>query len=79
MKGVYAVEVLGLGEKRYPALQTSEHAQRLPVFASNGSAFVRCCNGPLWSPYTSSVRKKIRNEQRFASLDELKAQLRVMN
>lgn len=35
VKGVYAVEVLGLGESRYPAWQTLEHAQRLPVFASS--------------------------------------------
>lgn len=56
VKGVYAVEVLGLGEKavtrRCKHRNTPNGCRYSPA---TGSAFVRCCNGPLWSPYTSSA------------------------
>ncbi len=56
VKGVYAVEVLGLGEKPLPAWQTLE--QRPTVAGIRQQLEVHlliCCNGPLRSPYTSSA------------------------
>ncbi len=55
VKGVYAVEVLGLGESRYPAWQHRNTPNGCRYSPAAGSAFVRCCNGPLRSPYTSSA------------------------
>ncbi len=76
VKGVYAVEVRGLGDK--PLAGVANIGTRPTVSGSRQQLEVHVLDVvmDLYGRHIDVVlRKKIRNEQRFASLDELKAQI----
>ena len=76
VKGVYAVEVMGLGDKPLPGV--ANIGTRPTVAGSRQQLEVHVLDVvmDLYGRHIDVVlRKKIRNEQRFASLDELKAQI----
>ncbi|CAQ82646.1 MULTISPECIES: bifunctional riboflavin kinase/FAD synthetase [Photorhabdus] len=76
VQGVYVVEVYGLGDKPVPGVANigtrptvSGHGQQLEVHLIDTQL-------DLYGRYIDVVlRKKLRNEQRFASLDALKQQI----
>ncbi len=76
VKGVYAVEVTGLGDK--PIAGVANIGTRPTVAGVRQQLEVHLLDVvmDLYGRHINVVlRKKIRNEQRFASLDELKAQI----
>ena len=76
VKGVYAVEVAGLGEK--PFYGVANIGTRPTVSGVRQQLEVHLLDVvmDLYGRHIDVIlRKKIRNEQRFASLDELKAQI----
>ncbi|MBU4681939.1 bifunctional riboflavin kinase/FAD synthetase [Cedecea davisae] len=76
VKGVYAVEVSGLGDK--PIAGVANIGTRPTVAGIRQQLEVHLLDVvmDLYGRHIEVVlRKKIRNEQRFASLDELKAQI----
>jgi len=76
VKGVYAVEVMGLGDK--PFIGVANIGTRPTVSGIRKQLEVHLLDVvmDLYGRHIDVVlRKKIRHEQRFASLDELKAQI----
>lgn len=76
VKGVYAVEVTGLGDK--PIAGVANIGTRPTVAGVRQQLEVHLLDVvmDLYGRHINVIlRKKIRNEQRFASLDELKAQI----
>jgi riboflavin kinase/FMN adenylyltransferase len=76
VKGVYAVEVTGLGDK--PFMGVANIGTRPTVAGVRQQLEVHLLDVvmDLYGRHIDVIlRKKIRNEQRFASLDELKAQI----
>ena len=76
VKGVYAVEVMGLGER--PFFGVANIGTRPTVAGVRQQLEVHLLDVvmDLYGRHIDVIlRKKIRNEQRFASLDELKAQI----
>ncbi|WP_414166031.1 bifunctional riboflavin kinase/FAD synthetase [Superficieibacter sp. BNK-5] len=76
VKGVYAVEVMGLGEQ--PFLGVANIGTRPTVAGVRQQLEVHLLDVvmDLYGRHIDVIlRKKIRSEQRFASLDELKAQI----
>lgn len=76
MKGVYAVEVLDLGEKPLPGVANIGTRPTVAGIRQQLEVHLLDVAMDLYGRHIQVVlRKKIRNEQRFASLDELKAQI----
>ncbi|MTH45052.1 bifunctional riboflavin kinase/FAD synthetase [Intestinirhabdus alba] len=76
VKGVYAVEVMGLGEKPLPGVANIGTRPTVAGVRQQLEVHLLDVVMDLYGRHIDVVlRKKIRNEQRFASLDELKAQI----
>ena len=76
VKGVYAVEVLGLGEKPLPGVANIGTRPTVAGIRQQLEVHLLDVAMDLYGRHIQvGLRKKIRNEQRFASLDELKAQI----
>ncbi|MCK1969418.1 bifunctional riboflavin kinase/FAD synthetase [Franconibacter sp. IITDAS19] len=76
VKGVYAVEVMGLGEKPVPGVANIGTRPTVAGLRQQLEVHLLDVAMDLYGRHIDVVlRKKIRNEQRFASLDELKAQI----
>ncbi|MEQ6278663.1 bifunctional riboflavin kinase/FAD synthetase [Kluyvera huaxiensis] len=76
VKGVYAVEVMGLGDKPLPGVANIGTRPTVAGVRQQLEVHLLDVVMDLYGLHIDVVlRKKIRNEQRFASLDELKAQI----
>lgn len=76
VKGVYAVEVTGLGDKPFPGVANIGTRPTVAGIRQQLEVHLLDVAMDLYGHHIDVVlRKKIRNEQRFASLDELKAQI----
>ena len=76
VKGVYAVEVTGLGDKPLPGVANIGTRPTVAGVRQQLEVHLLDVVMDLYGRHIDVVlRKKIRNEQRFASLDELKAQI----
>jgi riboflavin kinase/FMN adenylyltransferase len=76
VKGVYAVEVAGLGDKLLPGVANIGTRPTVAGMRQQLEVHLLDVAMDLYGRHIDVVlRKKIRNEQRFASLDELKAQI----
>ena len=76
VKGVYAVEVLGLGDSPLPGVANIGTRPTVAGLRQQLEVHLLDIAMDLYGRHIHVVlRKKIRNEQRFASLDELKAQI----
>ncbi|BET42304.1 MULTISPECIES: bifunctional riboflavin kinase/FAD synthetase [Atlantibacter] len=76
VKGVYAVEVRGLGDKPLPGVANIGTRPTVQGMRQQLEVHLLDIAMDLYGRHIDVVlRKKIRNEQRFASLDELKAQI----
>ncbi|MFU0881807.1 bifunctional riboflavin kinase/FAD synthetase [Kluyvera cryocrescens] len=76
VKGVYAVEVMGLGNKPLPGVANIGTRPTVAGVRQQLEVHLLDVVMDLYGRHIDVVlRKKIRNEQRFASLDELKAQI----
>jgi len=76
VKGVYAVEVMGLGEKPLPGVANIGTRPTVAGVRQQLEVHLLDVAMDLYGRHIDVVlRKKIRSEQRFASLDELKAQI----
>lgn len=76
VKGVYAVEVAGLGDKPLPGVANIGTRPTVAGVRQQLEVHLLDVVMDLYGRHIDVVlRKKIRNEQRFASLDELKAQI----
>jgi len=76
VKGVYAVEVMGLGDKPLPGVANIGTRPTVAGVRQQLEVHLLDVVMDLYGRHIDVVlRKKIRNEQRFASLDELKAQI----
>lgn len=76
VKGVYAVEVHGLGEKALPGVANIGTRPTVAGLRQQLEVHLLDVAMDLYGRHIDVIlRKKIRNEQRFASLDELKAQI----
>ncbi len=76
VKGVYAVEVMGLGDKPLPGVANIGTRPTVAGVRQQLEVHLLYVVMDLYGRHIDVVlRKKIRNEQRFASLDELKAQI----
>ncbi|MFX4311884.1 bifunctional riboflavin kinase/FAD synthetase, partial [Enterobacter sp. 63] len=76
VKGVYAVEVAGLGEKPYFGVANIGTRPTVAGVRQQLEVHLLDVVMDLYGRHIDVIlRKKIRNEQRFGSLDELKAQI----
>ncbi|WP_339024562.1 bifunctional riboflavin kinase/FAD synthetase [Leclercia pneumoniae] len=76
VKGVYAVEVSGLGDKPLPGVANIGTRPTVAGVRQQLEVHLLDVVMDLYGRHIDVIlRKKIRNEQRFASLDELKAQI----
>ncbi len=76
VKGVYAVEVAGLGGKLLPGVANIGTRPTVSGMRQQLEVHVLDVAMDLYGRHIDVIlRKKIRDEQRFASLDELKAQI----
>ena len=76
VKGVFAVEVTGLGDKPLPGVANIGTRPTVAGVRQQLEVHVLDVVMDLYGRHIDVIlRKKIRNEQRFASLDELKAQI----
>jgi riboflavin kinase/FMN adenylyltransferase len=76
VKGVYAVEVAGLGDKLLPGVANIGTRPTVAGVRQQLEVHLLDVVMDLYGRHIDVIlRKKIRNEQRFASLDELKAQI----
>ncbi|WP_202301294.1 bifunctional riboflavin kinase/FAD synthetase [Dryocola clanedunensis] len=76
VKGVYAVEVAGLGDRLLPGVANIGTRPTVAGMRQQLEVHLLDVAMDLYGHHIDVVlRKKIRNEQRFASLDELKAQI----
>lgn len=76
VKGVYAVEVMGLGDKPMPGVANIGTRPTVAGVRQQLEVHLLDVVMDLYGRHIDVIlRKKIRNEQRFASLDELKAQI----
>ncbi|WP_039030433.1 bifunctional riboflavin kinase/FAD synthetase [Leclercia adecarboxylata] len=76
VKGVYAVEVTGLGDKPLPGVANIGTRPTVAGIRQQLEVHLLDVVMDLYGRHIDVIlRKKIRNEQRFASLDELKAQI----
>jgi riboflavin kinase/FMN adenylyltransferase len=76
VKGVFAVEVAGLGDKLLPGVANIGTRPTVAGLRQQLEVHLLDVAMDLYGHHIDVVlRKKIRNEQRFASLDELKAQI----
>ncbi|MGU3524383.1 bifunctional riboflavin kinase/FAD synthetase [Enterobacteriaceae bacterium C23F] len=76
VKGVYAVEVSGLGDKLLPGVANIGTRPTVAGVRQQLEVHLLDVVMDLYGRHIDVIlRKKIRNEQRFASLDELKAQI----
>ncbi len=76
VKGVYAVEVHGLGENPLPGIANIGTRPTVAGLRQQLEVHLLDVAMDLYGRHIDVIlRKKIRNEQRFASLDELKAQI----
>ncbi|SFR10679.1 MULTISPECIES: bifunctional riboflavin kinase/FAD synthetase [unclassified Enterobacter] len=76
VKGVYAVEVAGLGEQLLPGVANIGTRPTVAGVRQQLEVHLLDVVMDLYGRHIDVIlRKKIRNEQRFASLDELKAQI----
>ncbi|MBB1198855.1 bifunctional riboflavin kinase/FAD synthetase [Enterobacteriaceae bacterium 89] len=76
VKGVYAVEVAGLGDKLLPGVANIGTRPTVAGVRQQLEVHLLDIVIDLYGRHIDVIlRKKIRNEQRFASLDELKAQI----
>lgn len=76
VKGVYAVEVAGLGETLLPGVANVGTRPTVSGVRQQLEVHLLDVAMDLYGRHIDVIlRKKIRNEQRFASLDELKAQI----
>ncbi|WP_058912181.1 bifunctional riboflavin kinase/FAD synthetase [Entomohabitans teleogrylli] len=76
IKGVFAVDVLGLGEKSLPGVANIGTRPTVSGVRQQLEVHLLDVAMDLYGRHIDVVlRKKLRNEQRFASLDELKAQI----
>ena len=76
VKGVYAVEVMGLGDKPLPGVANIGTRPTVAGVRQQLEVHLLDVVMDLYGRHIDVIlRKKIRNEQRFASLDELKAQI----
>ena len=76
VKGVYAVEVAGLGDTLLPGVANIGTRPTVAGIRQQLEVHLLDVAMDLYGRHIDVVlRKKIRNEQRFASLDELKAQI----
>ncbi|MDF7761806.1 bifunctional riboflavin kinase/FAD synthetase [Kosakonia cowanii] len=76
VKGVYAVEVAGLGDRLLPGVANIGTRPTVAGIRQQLEVHLLDVAMDLYGRHIDVVlRKKIRNEQRFASLDELKAQI----
>ena len=76
VKGVYAVEVTGLGDTALPGVANIGTRPTVAGVRQQLEVHLLDVVMDLYGRHIDVVlRKKIRNEQRFASLDELKAQI----
>lgn len=76
VKGVYAVEVMGVGDKPIPGVANIGTRPTVSGLRQQLEVHLLDVAMDLYGRHIDVVlRKKIRNEQRFASLDELKAQI----
>ncbi len=76
VKGVYAVEVTGLGDKPLPGVANIGTRPTVAGVRQQLEVHLLDVVMDLYGRHIDVIlRKKIRNEQRFASLDELKAQI----
>lgn len=76
VKGVYAVEVAGLGDKLLPGVANIGTRPTVSGVRQQLEVHLLDVVMDLYGRHIDVIlRKKIRNEQRFASLDELKAQI----
>ena len=76
VKGVYAVEVTGLGDKSYTGVANIGTRPTVAGVRQQLEVHLLDVVMDLYGRHIDVIlRKKIRNEQRFASLDELKAQI----
>lgn len=76
VKGVYAVEVAGLGDRLLPGVANIGTRPTVAGMRQQLEVHLLDVAMGLYGHHIDVVlRKKIRNEQRFSSLDELKAQI----
>jgi len=76
VKGVYAVEVAGLGDKLLPGVANIGTRPTVAGVRQQLEVHLLDVVMDLYGRHIDVIlRKKIRNEQRFSSLDELKAQI----
>lgn len=76
VKGVYAVEVAGLGDKLLPGVANIGTRPTVAGVRQQLEVHLLDVTMDLYGRHIDVIlRKKIRNEQRFSSLDELKAQI----
>ena len=76
VKGVYAVEVTGLGDKPLPGVANIGTRPTVAGVRQQLEVHLLDVVMDLYGRHIDVIlRKKIRNEQRFASLDELRAQI----
>ena len=76
VKGVYAVEVSGLGDKLLPGVANIGTRPTVAGVRQQLEVHLLDVVMDLYGRHIDVIlRKKIRNEQRFGSLDELKAQI----
>ncbi len=76
VKGVYAVEVMGLGDKPLPGVANIGTRPTVAGIRQQLEVHLLDANMNLYGHHIDVVlRAKLRNEQRFASLDELKQQI----
>ncbi len=76
VKGVYAVEVMGLGDKPLPGVANIGTRPTVKGVRQQLEVHLLDVVMDLYGRHIEVVlRKKIRSEKRFASLDELKAQI----
>ena len=76
VKGVYAVEVAGLGDKPLPGVANIGTRPTVAGMRQQLEVHLLDVAMDLYGRHIDVVlRQKIRNEQRFASLDELKEQI----
>ncbi|MGL4725012.1 MAG: bifunctional riboflavin kinase/FAD synthetase [Scandinavium sp.] len=76
VKGVYAVEVAGLGDKLIPGVANIGTRPTVAGVRQQLEVHLLDVVMDLYGRHIDVIlRKKIRNEQRFSSLDELKAQI----
>ncbi|MFY9996584.1 MAG: bifunctional riboflavin kinase/FAD synthetase [Leclercia sp.] len=76
VKGVFAVEVTGLGDKPLPGVANIGTRPTVAGVRQQLEVHLLDVVMDLYGRHIDVIlRKKIRNEQRFASLDELKAQI----